>query len=339
MRSVDASLPVETIVSGKFRRYHNIPVWKQLLQFRTIVLPNIIDTAKIVVGTLQSLLKLILWRPDVIFTKGGYVCLPVGVAARILGIPLVIHDSDTHAGLTNTILAKWAVAIATGAPLEYYDYPASRAHYTGVPLDPALRPVSEAKQHEAKSKLGIAADRPFVVITGGGLGAKVINDAVVASSSNITEHADILLLTGKSHFEEVSKAIGDERPTALRLEPFLAVQDLYVAFTAADVVVGRAGATTLLEVAALAKPTILIPNAQLTGGHQLTNAARYEEKGAVVVLDDATVEENPSVLVQTIDAILRSPEQKDHLSQAIRQFARPDAAHEVAALILASKRA
>jgi len=84
---------------------------------------NIVDFFKVVGGFFQSLYKLVVWRPDIVFTKGGYVCLPVGIAAHVLRIPLVIHDSDAHPGLTNRILSQWATAIATGAPLEYYQYP------------------------------------------------------------------------------------------------------------------------------------------------------------------------------------------------------------------------
>ena len=83
-------------------------------------------------GFVQSLVKLLIWRPDVVFTKGGFVCLPVGLSAKILGIPLVIHDSDAHPGLTNRILAKWAKSIGTGAPLKHYPYPAAITRYVGI---------------------------------------------------------------------------------------------------------------------------------------------------------------------------------------------------------------
>ncbi|HZJ34543.1 MAG TPA: glycosyltransferase, partial [Candidatus Angelobacter sp.] len=103
MSNFDAKIPVYTIIAGKLRRYHHLSAMRQLL-WPSLVLSNIRDSFLVVVGFLQSVVKLITWRPDVVFTKGGYVCLPVGIAARILRIPLVIHDSDAHPGLTNRIL-------------------------------------------------------------------------------------------------------------------------------------------------------------------------------------------------------------------------------------------
>jgi UDP-N-acetylglucosamine--N-acetylmuramyl-(pentapeptide) pyrophosphoryl-undecaprenol N-acetylglucosamine transferase len=103
MGGYDDSIRVDTIVSGKLRRYHHLKWWHQLMRFRTITLPNIIDAVKVGIGFIQCLCKLVAWRPDVVFAKGGYVCLPVGLAAHVLRIPLVIHDSDAHSTLTRTV--------------------------------------------------------------------------------------------------------------------------------------------------------------------------------------------------------------------------------------------
>ena len=129
MHHFDDTIPVQPIFSGKLRRYHTLPLWRQLLRPVTIVFPNLRDIFFVVCGFVQSFFKLLVWRPDVVFTKGGYVCLPVGLAAKILRIPLVIHDSDAHPGLTNRVLSRWATAIATGAPLEYYPYPKKISRY------------------------------------------------------------------------------------------------------------------------------------------------------------------------------------------------------------------
>ena len=126
----DETIPVETILSGKLRRYHHLTLWQHIM-WPSLMWQNLKDVFKVAGGFFQSVAKLIMWRPDVVFTKGGFVCLPVGLAAKLLGIPLVIHDSDAHPGLTNRILSRWATAIATGAPLEYYDYPVSKATYVG----------------------------------------------------------------------------------------------------------------------------------------------------------------------------------------------------------------
>ncbi|MGB2787244.1 MAG: glycosyltransferase, partial [Candidatus Saccharimonadaceae bacterium] len=141
----DDRIVVQSIASGKFRRYHQYAWWRQLFRLRDIVLPNIRDGFLVVVGFFQSIWRMIWWRPDVVFCKGGFVCLPIGLAAKLLGIPLVIHDSDAHPGLTNRVLGRFANQIATGASLEYYSYPAERSRYVGIPVRPDFRPFS-AKQ-------------------------------------------------------------------------------------------------------------------------------------------------------------------------------------------------
>ena len=165
----DENIPVELIIAGKLRRYHGKSMSFHL--HPSILFPNLRDGFKVLIGFFQSLFKLLAWRPDVIFIKGGYVCLPVGYAARLLKIPLVLHDSDAHPGLTNRLLSPFARAIGTGAPLKYYNYPPEKATYVGIPVAPEFRPYSESERRELKEKLGFDGDKPLVVITGGGLGA------------------------------------------------------------------------------------------------------------------------------------------------------------------------
>lgn len=332
MVAVDGHIKVEPIVAGKLRRYHRYSVLRQLMQFRTIVLPNIIDGFKLFIGTLQSVAKLLLWRPDVVFSKGGFVCLPVGVAARILKIPLVIHDSDAHPGLTSRILSRWAKVIATGAPLKHYTYPKSRSHYIGIPVASMAKPYSSVKQREMKQELGFDQHEPLVVVTGGGLGAMTINEAVVKVIDDLLNFTSIALVAGKDNADDISKRIG--KRNNLQVHGYLSPDSMQRMLGAADVVVTRAGATTLLELAALAKPSIVIPNANLTGGHQLKNAEVYRQAKAIVVLDDARLQSEPLSLVDVINATLLNRTLLKRLSSNIAQFAKPDAAKDMAKLIV-----
>ena len=326
-----SDLRVDSIASGKLRRYHSLPWWRQALRLRTIVIPNLIDGIAIIGGFMQSLAKLLAWRPDVIFTKGGYVCLPVGVAAAVLRIPLVIHDSDAHPGLTNRVLARFATHIATGAPLEYYNYPKDHTTYVGVPVVANLTPPTPEKMKAGKQALGFDPDHPLVVITGGGLGAKRLNDATVAVLDDLLPLTSVFLISGSSQYDELQQKTAD-RPAAFQVRAF--VSDNFTdVLAAADLVVSRAGATILPELAALAKPTILIPNAYLTGGHQIKNAAVYERAGAAVILDEKRLEAEPLSLVDTINALLLNKRELRQLSDAIQAFAMPDAAKQVAQLI------
>jgi len=330
----DSTIPVHTIVAGKFRRYHHLTVFQQLT-WPSLVIQNIGDAFKVGVGFLQSFFKLIIWRPDVVFTKGGYVCLPVGLAARILRIPLVIHDSDAHPGLTNRVLSRWATAIGTGAPLEYYSYPASRTKYVGIPIATEFHPYSTAQQTAAKKEWGIADDRPLFVVTGGGLGASRINEAVAETLPALQKLGSVVLVAGAGQYDAL-RALLPQDSEHFQLYPF--VTNMHSLLGAADIVITRAGATTILELAALEKPTILIPNGKLTGGHQLKNAAVYEKAGAVAVLDENLLDADKKLLVKEIAQLLGLPDEMKKMSRRFGVFSKPDAAKDMAQMILKAAR-
>lgn len=334
MGTFDSSIRVDVVVSGKLRRYNHLSLVQQFMKFRTIVLPNIIDMLKVLVGTWQSVVKLVLWRPDVVFTKGGFVCLPIGIAAHFLGIPLIIHDSDAHPGLTNRILARFARSIGTGAPLKFYSYPAAKAHYVGVPINPEFTPYTKAQQQQAKQALGFSAERPLVVVTGGGLGARRINEAVARTAGSLTKITNVILISGKGQYDAVRKITPNDT-SHYTLLPFVS-EGMADMLGAADIVVARAGATTILELAALAKPTILIPNAYLTGGHQVKNAAVYAEANAVSVLDEEALDQNHELLTAEVAKLLKDTVGTEQMGKKFREFARPDAAKDMAQLIIAA---
>lgn len=328
----DPSIPVEAIYSGKLRRYYGMSIWKQL-SHPSIVLPNLRDMLLVGVGGAQSLVKLLFWRPDVVFTKGGFVCLPVGVAAKLLRIPLVIHDSDAHPGLTNRILSRWATAIGTGAPLEYYNYPKAKSHYVGIPVAADCKPLTPMEQASAKTEFGVDPERPLVVITGGGLGARRINEAVLGSLDALLEVSSVILISGSGQYDELLPLV-PVNSDQFQLHPF--VTPLTPMLGAADVVIARAGATTLLELAAMAKPTIIIPNGRLTGGHQLKNAAVYSEKQAAVVINEDELDATPHVLVETVARLINNPTEREKLGKQIQTFAKPKSAKDMATMILAA---
>lgn len=332
MGHFDGNIPVETILSGKLRRYHNLPLWRQLLRPVSIVLPNVRDAFLVACGFVQSLFKLSAWRPDVVFTKGGFVCLPVGFAAKLLKIPLVIHDSDAHPGLTNRVLAKWATSIATGAPLKHYSYPESISRYVGIPVNEEFVPFDDETRAAKKQMLGFDPKKPLIVITGGGLGAARINNAVAKRLDEILGITSVLLISGTAQYDEM-RALTPEADPRFQLHDFVS-HGMADMLGAADVVVARAGATTILELAALARPTVLVPNGFLTAGHQLKNAAVYAENGAVEVIDDRELNANPQMLVDTLTALLTNKNRLQEMSKKFHKFAKPHAASDMADMIL-----
>jgi UDP-N-acetylglucosamine--N-acetylmuramyl-(pentapeptide) pyrophosphoryl-undecaprenol N-acetylglucosamine transferase len=334
MASFDDSIAVHTITAGKLRRYHHLNLWQHLF-WPSLMFKNFGDAFLVGIGFIQSLFKLIIWRPDVVFTKGGYVCLPVGMAAHVLKIPLVIHDSDAHPGLTNRILSRWATSIGTGAPLEYYHYPKSKAKYTGIPINTDFKPFTKAQQWDAKREWGIDPDTPLVVITGGGLGARRLNNTVVSVLKKLQKSASVILLSGVGQYDELKSEV-PKNSEHFQLHAF--TNQMPQLLGAADIVVTRAGATTILELAALAKPTILVPNAALTGGHQLKNAAVYNDVKAAVVLNEDETVQKPELLVQAVNELLDNPRATQAMTRRFTSFAKPDAAKDMAKLILAARK-
>jgi UDP-N-acetylglucosamine--N-acetylmuramyl-(pentapeptide) pyrophosphoryl-undecaprenol N-acetylglucosamine transferase len=331
--AVDSEIVVRTVSSGKLRRYHSVPLWRQLFRLRTIVIPNIVDGVKIGIGIGQSYLRLRSDRPDVIFCKGGFVCLPVGIAAKWLKIPVVLHDSDVHPGLTNRILSQSARFIGTGAPLDNYSYPAEKARYVGVPTDAQFAPVSAKQVEEAKHAIGFSGKRPLIVVTGGGLGAQVINTAVLSIIDELLAACDVLLIAGTGNYEAIKHEVHSRDTKRFQIKPFVGAQ-MIDTLKAADVVVARAGATTLLELAGLAKPTIIVPNPYLTGGHQIKNAQMYEKSGAAIVVDEITMAAEPHALLDAINALVLNKVEMEKLATAIHSYAKPYASRDMARLIL-----
>lgn len=324
-----AKVPVEvvTIPSGKFRRYHGVPLYKQLLDLETVG-KNIFDVFKTTEGYRRSLKLLKTFKPDVVFAKGGFVCLPVGYAAKRLGIPLVIHDSDTRPGLTNRLLAKFANGIATGSPLENYPYNPSITRYVGVPVAAEFTTYTSHEQQLFKTELGFEPDQPLLVVVGGGLGAKSINTAIVsAHKSLLKEGIGIFHVCGKNNYIELDSQI--DHSDNYQIVPFV-FKDMYKVLAAADVVVSRGSATFLQELAALKKPVIVIPSKVL--GDQVKNAAVYKAAGAARVLSDNDIA-NPEVLVRAILKILENPEEAEAMAAKLHEFARPSAARDTAHLV------
>lgn len=325
------SVKVSTISSGKFRRYNHLTFW-QHFTVPSVVFGNFGDFFKNIWGVLQSFFKLIFWRPDVIFCKGGFVCVPVGLAAWFLRIPIVIHDSDAHPGLANRILAKFAKRIATGAPLEFYNYPKNISKYVGIPVASEFKKYAESERKKFKNELGFDENKKLIVITGGGLGAARLNNAVIENQKQLTKDAQIVLISGVAQFDELNEKSAKFDPD-FHLIGFVS-KDMWKMLAAADLVVARAGATSNLELAALAKPTILVPNGMLTGGHQLKNAQVYAEKGAVEIIDDNELKENPQILTERIHGLIYNENKLEQLSSEFVKFAKPEAAREMAEIIL-----
>lgn len=330
MANAGTDVKISVVSAGKFRRYSHLTFW-QHFTVPHVVWGNITDIGKIGLGFVQSLGILLFNRPDVVFAKGGYVCLPMGLAAWLLRIPLVIHDSDTRPGLTNRVLARFARSIATGSPLKNYNYDPAKSTYIGVPIGSEFKPVDVDRQRDLKLKLGVPVDKKLIVTTGGGLGSKIINDAAVAAAKN---HADDSIfwyvVSGKAHFSSAVEQA--EGVINIKVIEFV-YENMDQVLGAADIVVTRASATFLQELAGLKKTIIAVPARQL--GDQIKNARVFDEANAAIVLSDDEVMKEDA-LADAVNRLVDDNKLAAELAQNLHEFARPNAANDLAKLLISA---
>jgi UDP-N-acetylglucosamine--N-acetylmuramyl-(pentapeptide) pyrophosphoryl-undecaprenol N-acetylglucosamine transferase len=328
---------VYAVQAGKFRRYHG-EGFKQLLDVPTM-LKNLRDAFRVISGTFQSrkLLKTI--SPDVIFVKGGFVGVPVGLAAANLHIPFVTHDSDAIPGLANRIIARWASMHAVALPKEVYAYPADKTVTVGVPVASSFKLVNAAQKEAFRRELGMAPEAKLLFIIGGGLGAQRVNLAVAEAMPHLLhEFRDLQVVhgVGRANEETIQKlyttALSSAEQGRVVVKGYF--DNVYLYSGAADVIITRAGATNLAEFAVQGKPCIVVPNPLLTGGHQLENARYLEEKHAAVVVTEYELQENPNVLAARVSALLKDDARCKELAANLSTFAEPDAAKKLAQVLI-----
>lgn len=333
------SLRVRKIAAGKLRRYTNFTFITYLQHF-DVVLNNAVDMFKIIAGFIQSFFRLLTFKPDAIFLKGGYVCLPVGIAARILRIPYVIHDSDTVPGLTNRILAKHAVKIATGMPLEHYGYPSEKAEWTGIPTSAEFKPTTQKQQKSLKRELDFPADDLLTVITGGSLGAQHINEAVREILPELLKFTGVLLVAGRERYPEMMDLkkfeIWEKGKLKSNFRMIEFSSEMSKLFGAADIVVSRAGASTMTELASMKKAVIMVPNHKLPGKHQVKNAEAYAKAGAAIVVEDERMVDQPGMLLNAVKKLAKNKDSREEMAKKLQDFAKDDAAERLAKMVIST---
>ena len=240
-------------------------------------------------GTVQAMRVLRRFRPDIVIATGGYVCFPVVFAARALRVhPIALLEPNAHPGLTNRLLAP-LVDEVWGAFSEGDRRFHGKYVHAGIPVRAALRALPS--REEALARLGLSAKRRTILAMGGSQGARSINDALASlvTSDGLPDGWQLIHVTGEKEYDRVRRLTrgpqgsvrGDAEPV---MRPYL--HDLTDAYAAADLVLARAGASTLGELAATGRPAILVPYPHAADDHQRANAAMVADAGAAVVVDD-----------------------------------------------------
>jgi UDP-N-acetylglucosamine--N-acetylmuramyl-(pentapeptide) pyrophosphoryl-undecaprenol N-acetylglucosamine transferase len=264
-------------------------------------------------------------RVDAVIGGGGYVAGPAGAAAIALRLPLALTEADSHLGIANRLLAPHARKVFLAFPIEGR----SGARYEVVGR-PVPRGTGMADRDEARRRFGLPLDQPCLLVFGGSLGARTINEAALAAFGS-TAPCSVLHASGRRDYDDLRArldALGS--PDHYRLEPY--VEPFAEALAAADVAVARAGGS-VFELAAAGVPSILVPYPHATADHQTGNAKWMADGGAAVVVPDAQLD--GTRLAREVGALLSSPQRLQSMSAAARKLARSDAADRIASEVLA----
>jgi len=268
-------LPYYGISSGKLRRY--------------LSAKNFTDALRVVrgVGQARKILKRV--KPDIIFSKGGFVVVPVVLAARLAKVPVVIHESDITVGLANKICIPHAARVCCVFPETMAQLPKAKAHLTGTPIRQEILDGSRIKGLVA---CNFSDEKPVIMIMGGSQGSVNVNKSVRSALDGLLLDFNIVHLCGAGNVDETANREG-----YLQLE--YAGDDMGHLYAAADLVVSRAGANSLGELLALAKPHVLIPlSRKASRGDQILNAQSFERQGYSVVVDEDSM--TSDILAQAI---------------------------------------
>ena len=329
---------IYAIFAGKWRRYHSIGFWAHLKDPITII-KNVRDSFLFALGFIQSIWILIFWRPNVIFVKGGYVGLPVGLAAALLRIKIITHDSDAMPGLTNRILARYTYKQCVALPKQYYkQYKQSKIIQTGIPISDNYQIYDQQQINKIKSKLGLPSSSKVLTVFGGSLGAVRLNNSILKIAKKLLfKNPDLYLLhiTGNHQSKEISEfyaGLATDIKARVRYWGFLS--NLYEITGIADLVISRAGATSIAELSAQKKAIVLVPNPLLTGGHQLYNAEIVEASDAAIVVNEKELAKDNYNFDDVIGELLNDNNRLKLLADNLSQLTVVNAAKNIANVII-----
>lgn len=311
----EENIKFESVMSGKMRRYFS--------------LQNPIDLFKLFIGIFQAQWKLFRFMPDIIFSKGGYGSLPIVLAGWIFRIPIIIHESDTIPGLINKLSAHFATRIVIA-------FPSAAKHFKNqnklaIIGNPTRQDIKDGSLEEAKKNFNLKGNKPVVLILGGSQGSQAINELVMTIIDDLLLRYELILICGNNNYRnliaESNARLNPRQKEYFHLFPFLGAE-LKHAFAGANLVISRAGAGSIFEIAFVGKPSILIPLPNSAQDHQLENAYEYGKFGATIVIEQQNL--TPHLFLDNISKILSDENLSQLMSQNALKFASPDAARKIA---------
>jgi UDP-N-acetylglucosamine--N-acetylmuramyl-(pentapeptide) pyrophosphoryl-undecaprenol N-acetylglucosamine transferase len=268
------------------------------------------------------------FKPDVALGVGGYASGPILRAAARKNIPIIIQEQNSYAGITNRILANTARTICVAYNGMEKFFPAARIKMTGNPVRKDILNMSHDRD-QALKQFGLDPGKQTILILGGSLGARTINKSVVTSLDKIPDNVQLLWQCGKLYFGEMTEKLRVSNKKNIVLKEFIKEMDM--AFCATDVIISRAGAGTLSELAIVGKPVILVPSPNVAEDHQTQNALSFVNNNAGLLVKDSEATEN---LISTALSLLKNKGEMKKLSANLKKLAIPDSAERIADEIL-----
>lgn len=317
------NIPITNIYAGKIRRYVDVK--------STIF--TIFDLAfKTPIGIIQSFIKIFTFSPDLVFSKGGYGAIPTSIAAWMLQTPVFLHESDVVPGVANKIIGRFAHRIFVSFK-ETKDFPKEKMEIVGNPI---RKEILYGDKKEAIKIFNISSKKPLLAIMGGSQGSVRLNDMILQILNKLLLNFEIVHQTGDKNFEQVAKeskvVVSKENLQYYHPVPFLKETALRHLYSVSDFIVNRAGSGSIFEIAALGKPSILIPLPEAAQNHQAQNAYEYGKTGAAIVLEETNL--TPNFFLEKLKYLFSNPEELESMKRAAIKFSKPEAANTMAKTII-----
>lgn len=291
---------------------------------RRLTPQNLLFPVKLLTSIIQSYSILNSFKPDVVISCGGFAAGPIGWVAAKKGIPIVIQEQNSYPGVTNKLLAKHASLIFTAFE-DAADYlPKEKISLTG---NPVRKQLTKSDRSVSLEQFGFKKKRPVLLVLGGSGGALALNNAIKEHIEELHDSLGIQIIwqCGKKYYDGLKQTVDVEEFSGLRLVPY--IENMPAAYSAADLVLTRAGASTCSELMLLGQPAILVPSPNVAGDHQSKNAQSMVDAGAAVRLNEKKL---VGKLPDTVKQIIFDHEKLNKMSKAMSGLAKPDAASTIA---------
>jgi len=335
LRALSPELSISFVGTSTHMEWKAVPkagysidaIWVSGFQ-RRFTLKNFLFPFKLLVSIIQSHILLKRYQPIAVICAGGYVSGPVGYTAHLKKLPLYLQEQNSYPGVANRMLAGYANRVFTAFEEAKKWFEDTEVHNLGNPVRSVLASVDRKSALEV---FNFAPNRPTLLIIGGSLGARSINQALLEHIAELHDRLGLQIIwqCGKLYEAKIREQLDVQAYSDLRLMSF--IDDMPSAYSAADLILSRAGASSLSEIQNMGKVSILVPSPNVAGNHQYFNAKAMQDADAALLLADADLKKD---LVPTIRKVLDQPSKMQRMADRVQNLAKPKAAEQIAAMIL-----